>query len=180
MATATHKQGSVSQRLAIVCALAMAANVFASDDLSSGQAGTYPLASQSIAPNIGDAEALALIPGLIEMGQSINAFFDGAYAKILNGSVPESLLLNHPFTTVGDMFSRALAEVKDLKGTGALGPHGDKLIIILAEARQKADRNANLIRQMFVQPKPYVSAIDRKGLIALAQLSREAVASYNS
>lgn len=180
MAAATSKLSPVSQKLAIVCALAMAASVFAGDDMPKEQKDTYQLGSQSIASNIGDAEALALIPGLIEMGNKINAFFDRAYADILAGRVPENHLVRYPFTTVGEIFSRALAEIKDLKGTGDLGPHGDKLITLLAESRHKADRNANLIRQMLVEPKPYISSIDRKGLVALAKLSREAAASYNS
>ncbi|AZF22321.1 hypothetical protein C4J91_3578 [Pseudomonas sp. R3-52-08] len=54
------------------------------------------------------------------------------------------------------------------------------MITVLAESRHKADRNANLIRQMLAEPKPYVSAIDRKGLVALAKLSREAASSFNS
>lgn len=180
MVATPSKQSPVSQKLAIVCALAMAASVFAGDDMPKEQKDTYQLGSQSIAANTSDAEALALIPGLIDMGNKVNAFFDRVYADILAGRVPASYLVKHPFATVGEIFSRALAEVKDLKGTGDLGPYGDKLITLLAESRHKADRNANLIRQMLVEPKPYVSSIDRKGLVALAKLSREAAASYNS
>lgn len=180
MVAAPGKQSSVSQKLAIVCALAMAANVFASDDMPNEQKDATHLGSHSDVSSIGDAEALAAIPGLIEMGVKVNAFFDRSYTEILAGRVPDNYLLKHPFTTVGEIFGRALAEIRDLKGSGELGPEGDKLIILLAEARHKADRNANLIRQVLVQPKPYVSSIDRKGLVALAKLSRETTASFAS
>ena len=182
MVAAPNKQSSVSQKLAIVCALSMAASVFASDNMPNEQTDvdTCPLGRQAEVSSGGDAEALAAIPRLIEVGEKVNAFFDRAYSEILASRVPHSDLRKHPFTTVGEILDRALAEIKDLKGSGDLGPHGDKLIVLLAEARHKADRNANLIRQVLVEPKPYVSSIDRNGLVALAKLSKESTASFAS
>lgn len=127
-----------------------------------------------------EADELARIPAIIAMGEQVNVLFDSVYSGILAGRTPHHALINNPFSMMADIFGRALREIRAYKGTGELGPDGDKLITVLAESRHKADRNANLIRQMLVEPKPYVSSIDRNGLVALAKLSREAAASYNS
>ncbi len=179
MASVVESKSPIATKLALVCALAVSATAFAGDAAQIGQEPSYR-EGELIASSSADADALARIPGLIQMGERVIAFFDRAYAAILAGEVPHQRLLNNPFVTVSEIFGRALKEIRDLKGTGELGPHGDQLITVLAESRHKADRNANLIRQMLVEPKPYVSSIDRKGLVALAKLSREAASSFNS
>ncbi|SFL23940.1 hypothetical protein SAMN04244574_03647 [Azotobacter beijerinckii] len=91
-----------------------------------------------------------------------------------------SMLLGHPFGTITDVLTHALAGLKPLRGAAELGPDGDKLIIAIAEARYKADRNANLIRQMTTEPKVFASEIDSDGLVALARAGREAAAGFNA
>lgn len=179
MVSIVESKSPIASKLALVCALAMSAAAFAGDGAPIGQEPTYRTGELETLTSA-DADALARIPGLIEMGEGVNVFLDRAYAAILAGEVPHQHMLSNPFTTVSEIFGRALREVKDLKGTGELGYYGDRLITVLAESRHKADRNANLIRQMVVEPKPYVSSVDRRGLVALARLGRETAASFSS
>jgi hypothetical protein len=104
----------------------------------------------------------------------MNTFFDQAHRAILAESVPKALMLHQPFAMIAEILGRALQEIKPLKGTGELGPGGDELIYAIADARYKADRNSNLIRQMTVEPRTFVSAIDRDGLVAMARISADA------
>lgn len=48
------------------------------------------------------------------------------------------------------------------------------LIVAVAEARQKTDRNMHLLRQATQEPEVFESNIDRSGLIALSNLSQNA------
>lgn len=174
-----ERKSPIANKLALVCALAMAAGTFASD-VSLGDASGKPSAMYKTLDSIQEADALAKIPVLLEMAEWMTMFFDGAYRSMLANSIPEELMQNHPFAMVAEILGRALSEIKSLRGTGDLGPDGDKLIFTIAEARYKADRNANLIRQMTIEPCVFESSIDRNGLISMAKLARRADIASNA
>lgn len=180
MATTISVQGTISQRLGIVCALAMAASVLAGDEKSLERVSSYHMNASSRMSAEAEAEALALIPALVELGDTIIGQLDFIYEQMLANRIPLTRLPNEPFASAGEVFSRALVQLKDMRGTGKLGPKGDALLVNLAECRHKADRNANLMRQMIATPKPYVSPIDRAGLSAMSRLGREAASSFSA
>lgn len=179
MATTIHAQGTISQRLGIVCALAMAASVLAGDEKSLERVSSYHMNVSSRICADAEGEALALIPVLVELGDTIIGHLDFIYEQMLANRIPMAQLPNEPFASAGEVFSRALVQLKDMRGTGQLGPDGDALLFNLAECRHKVDRNANLIRQMIAEPKPYVSPIDRDGLSAMSRLGKDAASSFS-
>lgn len=178
MSTSAEKKSLVANKLALVCALTVSAWAFA-DSGSSVEKSSYPKAESLIGAPIG-SDILEKISLLISSLEQNGPVLDRVYADIQAGRLGEDLLKGHPFAMMSEMFGRALSEIKGFKGTGELGINGDKLILLLAEMRYKSDRNANLIRQICTDPKPYVSSIDREGLVALAKLGRENSASFNS
>lgn len=173
MAPITETRSPIASKLTLVCALALAASTFASD-APIARLGVEPFAAHKPFEPSEELGALGKVSALLAMAKWMGAFFDAAHQAVLAEKVPDELLRHQPFATIAEILGRALQEVKPLKGTGELGPDGDNLIYALADARYKADRNANLIRQMTVDPITFVSAIDRDGLIVMAEIARAA------
>lgn len=170
----------IASKIAIVCALAVAANTFAGDVSYSTADEPASGLHGSVSRDAQQPDELAQIPVLFQMAEEMKTFFDRAYTSVLAGSVPHEALLKNPFGIVAENLGRALAEIKSLRGTDELGPYGDKLIYALAEARYKADRNFNLIRQIIAEPSPFVSSINRDGLIGLSKIARDPTNSFSS
>lgn len=173
MGSIADAKGTVASKLTLVCALALAASTFA-NDAALVAPGEAPLAIHKPLDALRTPNDLASVPGLFEMIEWMNTFFDQAHRAILAESVPKALMLHQPFAMIAEILGRALQEIKPLKDTGELGPGGDDLIYGIADARYKADRNSNLIRQMTVEPRTFVSTIDRDGLVAMARIAADA------
>ena len=163
----------------------MSANVFASETSLSvgGPVDTAPARPEAIDPAelLSEQTSLAERVGyVLAMVEGMNLKFDLVYRGVIDKRIPKEALLNSPFAMISEIFGRALAQIKSERGTGVLGPNGDQLIFAIADARQKSDRVANLMRQVAGEPNPYHSSIDRKGLVAMARLAQEANASCGS
>lgn len=175
----------ITHRLALVCALAMSASVFASDASSSvggldDSAAAHPEATHPEDLLGQQASLLDRVGYVLAMVDGMNLKFDLVYRGVIDKRFPKGALLNNPFAMISEIFGRALAQIKSERGTGSLGPNGDSLIFAIADARQKSDRVANLMRQVAGEPNPFQSSIDRKGLVAMARLAQEANASCGS
>lgn len=174
MSQAEELKGMAAQKLSVACAMAFAGFMLASDVAPEVTVGVDPQPAKRASQG-----STASVSDTLQLVASLQQLLDVAYAKLLNGAMPR-MLLDHPFGTITDILTRALTGLKPLRGAGELGQDGDRLVIAIAEARYKADRNANLIRQMTTEPKVFASEIDSDGLVALARAGREAAAGFNA
>lgn len=132
----------------------------------------------SAAPQLIAPRSVFSVGESLEALAKLHMVLDESRDLLLTGQVPKVALRHHPFNSILDVMDRALREVRPLRG--AMGEDGDRLIIEIAEARSKAERNVNLIRQLLGQHKPFKSNISRDGLVALSQQASIATAGFNA
>lgn len=169
MANTFEIRNGSAQKLMLACSMAFAGLVLVTDVVASAPPFPRQPHKQIFAPaeqasTMSVADALAAI-------LRIDALLDESHHLLLTKKASPEVLQSHPFETVTGVLSRGFQELKPLRGTGELGPDGDKLIAAYAEARRKAERNAHLIRQMTVPPTVFQSSIDRTGLNAMARIA---------
>ncbi|WP_313128156.1 hypothetical protein [Stutzerimonas nitrititolerans] len=105
---------------------------------------------------------------------------DQSYQLIRQGRASSSQLANHPFEAITAVLDQAVKQLLPAKKAGELSEAETSYLSLLAEARQKASRNASLIQQLTVLPAAFESKIDRAGLAKLASHSKQVVAGYNA
>lgn len=120
------------------------------------------------------------IADFIHLASKLSAALDESYKLILSREGNEAVLDNHPFNTISSVLDEAVKRWLPLRNNGELGPEENLYLRIIAEARQKAIRNAHLVRQITAKPNVFESAIDRAGLIALSRHANQAHAALRS
>ncbi|MGN0924735.1 hypothetical protein [Ectopseudomonas mendocina] len=114
------------------------------------------------------------IADFIHLASTLSAALDESYNLILSHKGISDDLLDHPFATIASIMDTAVKRLLPLKRKGELSPEESLYLRILAEARQKSNRNAHLIRQMTADPTVFTSSIDRSGLVALSTNANQA------
>lgn len=169
MANTFEIRNGTAQKLMLACSMVFTGLVLVTDVVAS--AAPFPKQPQKQIFEPATPAAMMSVTDALSALLRIDGMLDESYHLLLTKKAPAEALQNHPFETVASVLNRGFQELKPLRGTGELGPDGDKLIAAYAEARRKAERNAHLIRQMTVQPTVFHSSIDRTGLTAMARIA---------
>lgn len=154
--------------------------LFTTDLIASGALLPY---SKTILSQIETSSAkrdlLDTLPQFLTTVEELNIILDRFYNRPLQVKVVDALEIK--FRLSEALLSQILALLKPYRGSSELGADGgDRLLVAIAEARYKADRNLHQIRQASTPSKTYISAIDPNGLVALAKQGRTVATNYSS